>query len=151
MKTIYRRYYQQKALAAVTEEEIINGFIDIRYDSRYFNTDDVNPIDIWSKLVKINKSDWHGVLLLSELCLCAPFSNASLERFFSHMNIVKIDIRSKLSSKSFNSMLRIRMTNLSLNDFNSPYIDDWVNDWNSNKQRRINQKQRKHYKEQHGN
>ena len=151
MKTIYRRYYQQKALAAVTEEEIINGFIDIRYASRYFNTDDINPIDIWSKLVKINKSDWHGVLLLSELCLCAPFSNASLERFFSHMNIVKIDIRSKLSSKSLNSMLRIRMTNLSLNDFNSPYIDDWVNDWNSNKQRRINQKQRKHYKEQHGN
>ena len=77
----------------------------------------------------IKKSNGHGALILSELCLCAPFSNASLKRFFSHMNIIKTNIRSKLSSKSLNLTLRIRMTNLSLNDFNSLYIDDIVSYW----------------------
>ena len=27
--------------------------------------------------------------LIAEICLCAPFSNATLERFFSHINIKK--------------------------------------------------------------
>ena len=41
-------YYCQKTFARVTEE-IINGFIDtFRSVSQYFNTEDVNPIDIWS-------------------------------------------------------------------------------------------------------
>ena len=47
VKRVYQRYYRQKASAAVTEEEIINSFIDIlKYASPYFNTEDVNPIYI---------------------------------------------------------------------------------------------------------
>ena len=43
VKRVYQRYYRQKAFAAVTEEEIINSFIDIiRYASQYFNTKNVN-------------------------------------------------------------------------------------------------------------
>ena len=47
VKRVYQRYYQQKAFAAVTEEEIIKSFIEIfRYTSPYFNTEDVNPLYI---------------------------------------------------------------------------------------------------------
>ena len=38
-------------MSKVSAESIINDFIDIaRYASRCFNTENVNPIDIWSKL-----------------------------------------------------------------------------------------------------
>ena len=93
-----------------SEEDIVDSFLDIiRYASRYFNTSTVNPIEFWSKILALNqdKKQWKVSLLLVEICLCAPFSNASLERLFSHMNIVKSTTRSRLSNRSLNSILRI--------------------------------------------
>lgn len=56
----------------------------------------------------------------------------------SHMNIVETNIRSKLLPKSLNWTLEIGMANLSLNDFNLLYIDDYINFWYNNKEQRIN-------------
>ena len=50
-----------------------------------------------------------------------PFSSATLERFFSHFKVVKTQLRSKLSAKSLNSIMRIRMKGLSLEEFNQDY------------------------------
>ena len=50
-----------------------------------------------------------------------PFSSAALERFFSHFKVVKTELRSKLSAKSLNSIMRIRMKGLSLEEFNQDY------------------------------
>ena len=154
VKRIYQRYCRMDAFTSVTQDETMDGYIDIvRYANRYFNTDNVNPMDVWAKLAKIGctKTNWNGAMLVSELCLCAPFSNATLERFFSHMNIVKTDVRSRLSSKSLNSTLRIRMTNLPLAEFDSRYVNECVDYWYDDKERRINQGQRKSYKERESN
>ena len=35
------------------------------------------------------KDDWKPVLLIVELVMCAPQSNAALERFFSQLNYIK--------------------------------------------------------------
>ena len=108
VKRISQRYCKMKAFHSVTQYEVSDGYIEVvKYASRYFNTVGTNPIDVWSKLAKIgrDKANWTGVILVSELCLCAPVSNATLVRFFSHTNIVKTDIRSRLSSKSVNSTL----------------------------------------------
>ena len=89
MKRVYQRYWKE-AFAAVTEEEIINNFIDIfRYASQYLNTEDVNWIGIWSKLTKIDKSNWDGALLFRRLCQCAPFGNASFEHFSVTWTLLK--------------------------------------------------------------
>ena len=73
-------------------------------------------MDLWSKICLGNKGkeSWHDIILLIELCLCTPFSNAPLERDFSHLKVVLTEIRSRLSSESLNSIMRIRMKGLPL-------------------------------------
>ena len=36
-----------------------------------------------------DKDDWIPVLLIVELIMCAPQSNAALERFFRQLNYIK--------------------------------------------------------------
>ena len=52
------------------------------------------------------------------------------------MNIVKTNIKHTLLSQSLNSTLQILLT---------------VDYWYKNKEQKINQRQRKHFKEKHGN
>ena len=93
VKRVYDRFSRMDAFSSVTLDEIIDGYIDVvRYGNRYFNLVKTNPLDLWCKLGKISstvRTDWKGVMLIIELCLCVPFSNATLERFFSHMKLVK--------------------------------------------------------------
>ena len=120
----------------------------IRYSNRYFNTVETDPIELWCKLGKMGstKSQWNGILLIIELCLCAPYSNATLERYFSHMNIIKSDIRNRLSSKSLNSVLAIRMSGFSVREFNSIHVNKCVDYWYNKKDQRLHKKRRKTYK-----
>ena len=62
----------------------------------------VDKMNLWSKICLGNKEKgfWHDIILLVELCLCTPFSNVTLERIFSHLKVVKTEIRSRLSSES---------------------------------------------------
>ena len=132
-----------------SEEDIVDSFLDIiRYTSRYFNTSTVNPIEFWSKILALNqdKKQWKVSLLLVEICLCAPFSNASLERLFSHMIIVKSTTRSRLSNRSLNSILRIRISGISIRSFHDKYLQKCVDYWYSAKNRRLQQRKRKLYK-----
>ena len=92
----------------------------------YFAVDKIKPMNLWSKICLGNKEkqSWHDIILLVELCLCTPFSNATLERFFSHLKVVKTEIRSRLSSESLNSVIRIRMKGLSITEFQENYSND---------------------------
>ena len=60
-------------------------------------------------------------MLLVELCLCIQFSNATLERFFSHLKVVKTQLRSMVSAESSNSIMRIRLKGLGSEEFNQDY------------------------------
>ena len=147
LKSIFCRYNQMEIFKSYSEEDIVDSFLDIiRYASRYFNTSTVNPIEFWSKILELNqdKKQWKVSLLLVEICLCAPFSNASLERLFSHMNIVKSTTRSRLSNRSLNSILRIRISGISIRSFHDKYLQKCVD--YSAKNRRLQQRKRKLYK-----
>ena len=54
-----------------------------------------------------NSQNWKDVLLLVESLFCLPLSNAKVEKFFLHMNIVKTDCRASLGEPRPNSLLRI--------------------------------------------
>ena len=133
----------------ISWEAVLNGFVDIlHYANQYFSLSTANPIDLWGKILILgkNKPSWKGISLIVEICLCAPFSNASLERLFSHMNIVKTETRNRLSQKSLNAILAIRMFGILLAEFNKLYVKDCVSKWYNDKNRRLGQRKRKAYK-----
>ena len=103
-----------------TEDDVLSSFLAaLRYAHRYFNTFNINPIEFWSKILSLADEHifWKPTTLIIEICLCAPFSNASLERLFSQMNLIKTTLRNRLTNDSLNSILRINISGLSLQIF----------------------------------
>ena len=93
-----------------------------------------------------NERGWNNVFLIAELCFCAPCSNASLERFFSQMRIVKTDWRNSLSESNLTSLLRIKVSGPNLKVFVDRNCAKAVNNWYHDKDCRINQKPRQKYR-----
>ena len=75
-------------------------------------TSNIKPLQLIHATFSIQemKPYWEGILLILELCLCTPYSFATLECSFSHMKLVKTTTHSQLSSDSLNSILHTRMT-----------------------------------------
>ena len=71
-----------------------------------------------------NKPNWKGAPLIVELCLCGSFSNATLERFFSHMSILKSQTRNRLSQSNLNVLRSIHMFSMPLAKFTQTYVED---------------------------
>ena len=89
---------------------------------------------------------WKPTTLIIEICLCAPFSNASLERLFSQMNFIKSTLHNRLTNDSLNSVLRINISRLSLQSFHDEHLEKCVNYWFNAKNRRLNQRKHKMYR-----
>ena len=125
----------------------------MRYATIYFNVDIHDPLAVWSKLYKISKlstSHWNNIFKLIGLCLCTPYSNASLERFFSYLGIVNNDWRNRLNEENLTDLLRIKVVGPSLEDFDKQgYCKTAVHMWFDIKQRRLNQSKRKQCKKRH--
>ena len=67
------------------------------------------------------------VLLLVELLLSIPISNAKVERMFSLMNRVRTDFRASLSENTLNNLIRIQMEGPPLEEFDpTPAIQLWA-------------------------
>ena len=96
--------------------------------------------------LKEEHADWKPASLLIEICLCAPFSNAILERFFSQMNFIETTLRNRLTNESLNWLLRIRISGISLNGFHNNYLQRCVAYWFNNKNCCVTQCKWKLYK-----
>ena len=130
-----------------TEDDVLSSFLAVlRYAHQYFNTSNINPIEFWSKILSLADEHifWKPTTLIIEICLCAPFSNASLERLFSKMNLIKTTLRNRSTNDSLNSILRINISGLSLQSFHDEHLEKCVNYWFNAKNRRLSQ--RKLYK-----
>ena len=88
-------------------------------------------------------------MLLIELCLCAQYSNAEVERFFNHMKYVKSSYRTSLNQYNLNCILVLKLlgADISLECFDKQLAYQCVDYWYNKKGRRIHQKKRKKYKE----
>ena len=129
LKSLYDRCNDMEVFNEISWEAVLNGFVDVvHYANQYFSFPTANPINLWRKILILgkNKPNWKGMSLIVEICLCAPFSNLSLERFFSYMNIVKMETRNRLSQKILNAILAIRKFGISLAQFNKSYVKDSV-------------------------
>ena len=114
---------------SITHDSLQTGFVDVaRYAYRYFNVENIKPVSLWSKICSLGKDreSWYDIMILIELCLCTPFSNATLKRFFTYLKVVKTELRPRLSSESLNSVMRIRMQGLSITDFDKDFSSQCV-------------------------
>ena len=76
-------------------DDITEGFSAITsYAYCYFDIPNIKPMEFWSKMLDLHKDNmsWKAALLVVELCFFAPISNATLERFFSLMNLKKTNV-----------------------------------------------------------
>ena len=70
-----------------------------------------------------DKDDWKPVLLIVELVMCAPQSNAAIERFFSQLNYIKTNTHTSRSSISPNSLLRVKVTGPTLQEYHNKHVE----------------------------
>ena len=89
----------KKISPTITIETIIDKYISlVMYAMKNYNHLIYTPLKMWQLLNPFkNGCGWNNIFLIAELCFCAPCSNASLERSFSQMRIVKTDWRNSLS------------------------------------------------------
>ena len=116
-------------LALITEGEITESFLSkMRHRFKYFKMIDVDVLKFWSKIFKLQDENlqWRPALLVIEICLCAPISNASLERLFNQMNLGKSTVRNRLKNSTLNVLLRIKVSNVSFETFHN--IIQWNRD-----------------------
>ena len=109
-------------LAPITEDKITESFLSIvRYCIKHFKLINVDVPGFWSKIFKHQdeKPQWRPALLIIKICLCAPTSNASLERLFNQMNLVKSAVCNHLKNSTLNALLRIKVSNVSV-EFTAP-------------------------------
>ena len=67
----------------VTKNEVEESFLVIvRYGLKYFNMKNVDAVQFWGQIMSLQDDhlQWKPVLLLIEVCPCAPHSNATLEK-----------------------------------------------------------------------
>ena len=132
----------------VTSEDVKESFqATIRYALTYFGANDANPIDFWRKVLTLTKDGQpkKPSSLVVEIGLCAPFSNATLGSLFSKMNLVKGTVRNRLRNDSLNSLLRIGISRITLQEFHETYVKKCVLYWYNFKNCRLNQRKRKDY------
>ena len=118
---------------------------------KYFSVTSMNRKEFWKNVFRLGKSEgmvdqWRRALMIIEICLIAPHSNAALERFFSILRLVKTLIRSRLDSDILNALMRIKMSCPCLGDFSHEHCKACVDKLYASKNRRINQKKRKRRK-----
>ena len=125
-----------------------NSFLAIvRYGLKYFNMVSVDRLEFSGKILSLEDEHphWRLALLVVEICICAPYSRATLERPFSQMNLIKTLLRNRLNNTSLNAILRIRISGTSLQQFHDNFVDICVNRWYNSANRRPNQCKRKKY------
>ena len=109
-----------------TEDDVLGSFLAVLcYAHQFFNTSNINPIKFWSKILSLADEHifWNPTTLIIEICVCVPFSNASLERLFSKMNLIKTSLCNRLTNDSLNSILCINISRLSLQRFHDEHLE----------------------------
>ena len=108
----------------------------VLYAKQYINLVTNSYKVVWCKL--FNSPDakkWFNVLTLVELIFTIPLSNSSVERCFSHLNLIKTNRRASLKEDSLDHLLRMNVEGPSFLEWDPrPAVSLWWKD----KTRRIN-------------
>ena len=87
---------------------------------------------------------WNPFLLIIEICMFTCISNASLERLFNQMSIVKLNVQNWLTNSALNALLHIKVSKVPVNSFYKNHISRCVEYWFKKKSWRNTQGKHKH-------
>ena len=97
------------------EEEFI---LVVSHAIKHFNTQIHPPLALWQYIYGIRESkSWLNIFGMLEICMCTLCSNATLERFFSQLHVVKSVWSNCLGEENLMHLLRIKVTGPSLEIF----------------------------------
>ena len=81
VKKLFENFNNMEVFHSLSINSLINGYSDnVQYAYRYFDTEHIKPMKLWIKLLIIgrNNENSRDIMLRLGLCLCTPFSNATL-------------------------------------------------------------------------
>ena len=148
IEKVYTHFKQSPPLQNMECESLKAEFINlVKNTTRFYNTEIIPQNEMWRKIKNGEfAANYKNILLLVELCLCTPYSNATIERFFSYMKVVKNDWRNRLNDQNLESLMRIKVCGPTLMNYHDSYVKCAFQMWCNTTNRRVNQSKRKHYK-----
>ena len=92
LKYIFNQFKNVSSLKTIAFHKLEEWCIElIEYTNKYYDMTIFNPTYFGHSCDKTKHDCFKGFFLLAELSFSMPYSNATIERFFKYMKIVKID------------------------------------------------------------
>ena len=99
---------------------VINNDTFFRYSSKFTTLS-------WKQVITRFQDDYSKVLQLFDLVLTLPATSTACERGFSHMKLIKTDIRSSLSENTLSNSILIKLHSPTIGEFDpTPAIEHWL-------------------------
>lgn len=114
---------------SINSTEAVNEYIDYKVWSR--TKQKLSCETVWQRFLaeSSDSNEYTNLCKLLNFILILPFSTAECERGFSQLNLIKSDIRNRLSTDTVNDLLMVKLYGPNLTDFcPDEAINLWWND-----------------------
>ena len=140
--SIFREPLEAKGTSTFSIQDEVDEVVD--FYRQYLNPEESYK-KVWYKIFTApDARKWPTVIWLSELLFSLPFTNSTVERAFSIMNIIKTDRRTSLNDSTLDDLMEINVEGPPPEDFSSEHA---VSLWWKDCTRRPNQARRKEYRQ----
>jgi hypothetical protein len=115
----------------INKEKLLEEWNSAKFYLASFSDRDFNFVEIWNHIFDVDDkfiNNYPTISLLVEIALIVPLSNATVERIFSHQNLIKTKLRNKLCTENLNRFLMILINGPDIEDFDfEKAYDHWIN------------------------
>lgn len=143
---IFNQFKGMSSLKTIAFQELEEQLIELtEYANKYYDVTKFNPTEFWPLLRQSIKYDHvKNIFLLAELSFCASYSNATIEKCFNYMKIVKL---TRLNEKNMEALLQIKAEGPVLQEFIKKLHKKAGDSWWEVKQQRVQHNKQKAYAE----
>ena len=143
---IFNQFKGMSSLKTIAFQELEEQLIElIEYANKYYDVTKFNPTEFWPLLRQsIKYNHVKNIFLLAEPSFCASYSNATIEKYFNYMKIVKL---TRLNEKNMEALLQIKAEGPSLQEFIKKLRKKAGDSWWEVKQQRVQHNKQKAYAE----
>ncbi|XP_052806605.1 zinc finger protein 862-like [Mya arenaria] len=129
VRVVFQRYEVILTNAGCDIIDALSQWTDLKFhvagNPRYAN---LHPLLVWQMVSQMDqdKGDFNDILKIIHLTSVLPLSNASCERAFSTMNMIKSDWRCRLDTDTLDTLMKIKIAGVPLKEFDPrPAVYRW--------------------------